>query len=418
VTPPSNANSPSPHYLCPSARWHASIRVTQANRPIGTMVAAAMLLGLLPSIPSFGEQHIRGAEERHERSEPHMGTEFRVICYSSDRELTERAMGDAFRRIAELDERLSDYQSASELSQLSLSSPHDEWRDVGPDLWNVLVESQRVSQRSGGAFDVTLGPLTRVWRRARRRREPPPLELIQEARNVVGYANIQLRDRFESNASRQVRLLRADMRLDLGGIAKGYATEEALRVLQRWGIERALVDGGGDLTVGAAPPGETGWRIGIAPWEANAPPSRFVRLQHRSIATSGDFWQAIEIDGKRYSHILDPRTGWGIERRSTVTVIARRGSLADALASAVSVLGPEAGMQLIRHWDDVELLVLVDESAEGDANEASPRASPLPDPPGTEPALRRNVGRGLVEWSTAGFARYLEEVRDGSPSEP
>jgi FAD:protein FMN transferase len=365
---------------------------------------ALCLLLLGGASTAGGERH-----ERYERSEPYMGTEFHIVCYAGDAELARLAMADAFRRIGELDSRLSDYQSASELSQLSLSAPHEEWRDVSRDLWSLLVESQRVSRLSGGAFDVTLGPLTRLWRRARRRHEVPPQDLLQEARSRVGYQYIVLRDAHDLEGGLQVKLQRPDMRLDLGGIAKGYAAEEALRVLARWGIERALVDAGGDLAVGAPPPAEVGWRIGIAPLDAGAPPSQFLRLAHRSVATSGDFWQAIELDGQRYSHILDPRTGWGVTRRSTVSVIARRGSLADALASAVSVLGPEEGGQLVRHWEGVELLVLVSDAG-GDDSEASETHIARE---ATEPGDLhcRRIGEHVIEWRTPGWDRYLEGAR-------
>jgi FAD:protein FMN transferase len=364
-----------------------------------------------PTSAGFAQEEGAAGPQRVERTEVHMGTEFKIIAYGNQPEVTQRAITDAFARIAELDSRLSDYDSSSELSQLSLSAPHPEWCEVSHDLWNVLVESQRVSHLSGGAFDITLGPLTRIWRRARRRQEAPSTELLEEARQAAGYKHLLLREPDDSIARRKVRLLRPQMRLDLGGIAKGYAVEEGLRALHRWGIDRALVDGGGDLAVGAPPPGESGWRIGIAPLQADAGPSRFVRLSHRSIATSGDYWQYIEIDGIRYSHILDPRTGRGVTRRSTVTVIARRGSLADALASAVSVLGPRQGMELVRNWEDVELLVLAESHGTG-GQVARSTADPHEldkSKPRSEPGKERQARRPQVqEWSSPGFARYLE----------
>jgi thiamine biosynthesis lipoprotein len=138
------------------------------------------------------------------------------------------------------------------------------------------------------------------------------------------------------------------MRLDLGGIAKGYAVDEALAVLGRMGIRSALVSGGGDLAVSAAPPGQGGWRIEVpSPDTTNGAPTTFVLLKHGALATSGDLFQHLEIDGVRYSHIVDPRTGMGLTDRSQVTVIARDCLTADSLATAVSVLGPPAGLNLI-----------------------------------------------------------------------
>ena len=137
------------------------------------------------------------------------------------------------------------------------------------------------------------------------------------------------------------------MQLDLGGIAKGYAVDEALAVLAAADVTRALVDAGGDMRLGDPPPGKPGWRIGVAPLEADGPPSRRLSLSGVAVASSGDAWQYIEIDGTRYSHIVDPRTGLALTDHSSVTVVAPDGITADALASAVSVLGPEQGLKLI-----------------------------------------------------------------------
>jgi thiamine biosynthesis lipoprotein len=138
------------------------------------------------------------------------------------------------------------------------------------------------------------------------------------------------------------------MRLDLGGIAKGYALDEALKVLYAHGLRRALVAGGGDMVAGEPPPGKRGWRIEVAPLDVtNAPPPCYVSLARSGLATSGDLFQHLEIQGQRYSHIVDPRTGIGLTDHSLVTVIARDGMTADSLSTAVSVLGPTRGVRLV-----------------------------------------------------------------------
>jgi thiamine biosynthesis lipoprotein len=213
---------------------------------------------------------------------------------------------------------------------------------VSDDLWRVLKEAQDMAQKSGGAFDVTVGPVVRLWRRARIRRQLPSPERMKTARQKVGYKLIRLHPE-----SQQVELLEPDMLLDLGGIAKGYAADEALAVLRKHGIRRALVDAGGDIVLGDPPPGRPAWRIGVAPLDDDAPPSQFLALANVAVATSGDAWQHVVIDGVRYSHIIDPRTGTGLTDHSSVTVVARDGITADALASAVSVLGPEKGIELV-----------------------------------------------------------------------
>jgi FAD:protein FMN transferase len=152
-----------------------------------------------------------------------------------------------------------------------------------------------------------------------------------------------------------VELLLPDMRLDLGGIAKGYAIDEAMKILAQHGIQSAMIMGGGDLAVSGPPPGRTGWRIEIAPMDIpEAPPAQHAVLTHRALATSGDVFQHLEIDGRRYSHIVDPRTGLGLTDQSLVTVIASDAFTADSLATAASVLGPKRGLALLTATENVE----------------------------------------------------------------
>lgn len=296
--------------------------------------------------------------ERFEASQLHMGTKFTIVLYANDAQAANRALRDAFSRIRQLDERLSDYRSDSELSLLSQSAPRSPSdtptaRPVSSDLWNVLSHAQELSRCTDGAFDVTVGPLTRLWRRARRRRELPAPDRLAAARSAVGYEYVTLH-----SADRSVTLRRPNMRLDLGGIAKGFAADEALAALARHGIDRAMVNAGGDMSLGAPPPDSEGWKIGIASLDAKAPPSRFLQLQRCGVATSGDLWQFVEINGRRYSHILDPRTGMGLTQRSSVTVVAPNGIMADSLASAVSVLGRDQGLRLVDETEGTSALFL------------------------------------------------------------
>jgi thiamine biosynthesis lipoprotein len=149
------------------------------------------------------------------------------------------------------------------------------------------------------------------------------------------------------------------MRLDLGGIAKGYALDEAAAVLRDQGVARFLVSGGGDMVVGEPPPGEVGWRVEVAALDVpGAPPARVLRLRQTALVTSGDFFQRAEIGGVRYSHIVDPRTGIGLTDHSLVTLIGPKAMTVDALSKLVSVLGPDRGLGLLRqHFPEVDALV-------------------------------------------------------------
>src|SRR5262249_28184538 len=156
---------------------------------------------------------------------------------------------------------------------------------------------------------------------ARRTHELPDAKELSRARALVGYQNLRL-----DAKARTVQLLKPGMQLDLGGIAKGYSADEALAVLRKNGITRALVAAGGDIAVGDAPPDVDGWKIGIAPLEdPDKKPTRYLILQNAAMSTSGDAEQYVEISGKRYSHIVDPRTGIGLVGRQSVTVVARKG---------------------------------------------------------------------------------------------
>jgi thiamine biosynthesis lipoprotein len=278
-----------------------------------------------------------------------MGVPFRVTLYAAD-EATARAAADAaFARIAQLNAVLSDYDPDSELSRLSRTSGQAKAVPVSRDLWRVLERAQALAEKTEGAFDVTCGPLVNVWRRARRKGELPSEALLAEMRVRVGYRNV----RFDP-AAQAVELLVPEMRLDCGAIAKGYAVDEALAVLKSRGIGSALVAGSGDMAASGAPPGTEGWRIEVSALEAaGAPAPEVVFLKDSAIATSGDAFQYVEIAGRRYSHIVDPRTGVGLTDHSLVTVLARDCFTADSLATVVSVLGPGRGVRFIEETSGV-----------------------------------------------------------------
>ncbi len=279
---------------------------------------------------------------RYEFTGIEMAVPIRIVLYAENEGVAKAAADAALARFRELNGVMSDYDPTSEVRQLSATSGSGEAVHVGNDLWRVLVRAKQLSRDTDGAFDVTIGPVVRLWRRARRQEQLPSPERIAQARKAVGYEAIEL-----DESKHTVRLTRPEMWIDLGGIAKGYALDEALKTIAEHGIRVALIDAGGDIVLGDAPPNRPGWVIGVAALELNARPSVFLSISNTAIATSGDSWQFVEIDGKRYSHLVDPRTGIGLTDHSSVTVIASDAMTADVLASAVSVLGPKAGLKVI-----------------------------------------------------------------------
>ncbi len=291
------------------------------------------------------------ALERHSFSHPQMGTLFRIICYAESRPQAERAAEAAFSRIDSLNSVFSDYDPDSELSGISATAGKPGDRAVSEDLWALLVQAQELARLSEGAFDITIGPLSRLWRWSFRRQQWPPHDRLTAARKAVGYEALELKP-----DTRSVQLLRDSMRLDAGGIAKGYAVDAAMKVLQAHGIRHALVDGGGDMLASQAPPGAEAWVVELPPVEGA---DSLLLLANEAIATSGDTYRYLEWEGKRYSHIIDPRTGLGVDHGALVTVRAPSCSLADALASTLTVLDPNQHGSFLSHFENVAARIIL-----------------------------------------------------------
>lgn len=249
----------------------------------------------------------------------------------------------ALDEVARLDRVLSDYDPTSEVSRLSAAAPTARPVPLSADLAAVLTRAVEFRTASGGAFDPTVGPLTTLWRQARRSGRMPLPERLATARAAVGPEALVL----EGDPPAAL-LTRPGMRLDLGGIGMGYAIDRALALLAARGVDAALVDASGDIGASAPPPGSTGWRVAVAPLDPRQPAGETVSLAHAAVTTSGDAFQAVVIDGRRYSHVVDPRTGLGVAGPAAVTVIAADATTADAVATAASVLGPVAGLAFVQ----------------------------------------------------------------------
>jgi thiamine biosynthesis lipoprotein len=270
-----------------------------------------------------------------------MGTTARVVVYAPTVTDARNAADLAFARIAALDARLSDYRPDSELSRLT-RGPVGRPIPVSDDLMAVLGAAEALAARSDGAFDVTVGPLSKLWRRARRQIELPSQEELAAAKAATGFRHITI-----DPAARTVTVHKAGMLLDAGGIAKGYAADEALEVLRHRGLPRALAALGGDIAAGDAPPGSSGWQVALAGLDAGTvAPSSPLTVTNAGVSTSGDAEQWVEIDGRRYSHIVNPHTGLGITGRRTVSVLARDAMTSDMLATALSVMDLDDGLAL------------------------------------------------------------------------
>lgn len=264
-----------------------------------------------------------------------MGTLFSITVYAASEQQAKEAFHAAFTRIAELDMALSDYKPDSELSlitQRAVLKP----TPISSDLFRVLAKSQSIAGQTDGAFDVTVGPLTHLWRKSRRAHALPEAAVLQDALAHTGYQKMHLDAKTQT-----VSFDQAGMLLDVGGIAKGYAADEALAAISHLGIKSALVAASGDLAFSDAPPGEPGWTVAI-----DALPKPLL-LSNAAVSTSGSSEQHFVVNGVLYSHILNPKTGLGLTTNITTSVIAPIGADADALATALNVLGVDRAIAFI-----------------------------------------------------------------------
>lgn len=309
-------------------------------------VAAAVVALGCDRGPAAGDTAARAAV-RVAETRPLMGVAWTITVFAEDREEADRAIAAGFAEAGRIERVLSDYDPASELSRLSAAAPTAAPVRVGDDLWAVLERADEIRLLTAGAFDITVGPLTSLWRQSRRSGHLPRPDKLAAAREAVGGSLIAL-----DHVARTAALARPGMRLDPGGIGMGYAADRVLEVLHEHGIESAMVDASGDVVVSGPPPGTDGWRVLVAGMPGTDDGGALV-LHDAAVTTSGDASQFVEIDGRRYSHIVDPRTGIGVDGPAAVTVIAADGITADAVATAASVLGPDAGPVAIARFPGV-----------------------------------------------------------------
>jgi len=273
-----------------------------------------------------------------------MGTTVEISIYPSD----EKALEEAFNEIKKVDNLMSIYKEDSEVSSLNRQGE----MEVSSETLKVIKKALEFSQISGGAFDITCKPLINLWKKAKKEMKVPGEEEINKALSSVGYEKIILKGNLVSFKEK-------GMQIDLGGIAKGYAVDKAIEVLKKKGIKRALVDAGGDLYVlGESPEGEK-WQIGIQDPRHQDKIFSVIKLKDKGVATSGDYRRYFTIEGKRYSHIVDPKTGQTVEDvPMSVTIVAPEATTADALATGIFVLGPEKGMELLNSLPEAEGMII------------------------------------------------------------
>lgn len=285
---------------------------------------------------------------RFSYTELHMGVPARLVLYATDEAAAQTAARAAYNRVARLDDIFSDYRPDSEIGRL-VAAPPGQAQPISPELAGLLAQALALSTHTDGAFDITLGPLIGLWRETRRSGQLPTPEMVQATQERVGWRHIHLDRRAGT-----VTLDRGGLALDFGAMAKGYAGDEALRVLREHGVSRALFEAGGDMVAGDPPPGRGGWQVAVPDFGDGA---LTVSLTNRGLSSSGDTEQYVDLNGQRYSHVVDARTGLGSTLRQQALVVAPTGAASDGLATALTLLDHEERAATLANYPDAVALV-------------------------------------------------------------
>ena len=296
-----------------------------------------LVLFSLPLAVAVGYDRPAGKAEtlRLEASVEAMGSTFSIAVYGEDRAKMEAAVDAAFEEARRLDHMLSNYKPESELSEVNREAA-SRAIEVTPELFDLLSACVGYSRESEGAFDITVGPLMKVWGFYKGTGRLPHRAEVRSAVDRVGYRNILL-----DPVKRTVRFARSGVELDPGGIGKGYAVDRMAAVLKQYGIGTGLVSASGSSMYAiGAPPGEKGWRVNIRDPKDDRKSVAEVYLKDESMSTSGNYEKFFRAEGKIFSHIMDPRTGWPAQGVLSVSVVAPRTLDSEAWTKPLFVNGP------------------------------------------------------------------------------
>lgn len=284
---------------------------------------------MLTASPTFRREKVR-----YEDNHVSMACTYHVVVYGDDQDLLRKAVDNAFQEIDRIDRLMSHYKPDSPLSRLNREASQGPVA-VDAELFDFIAECLRYSSLSEGGFDVTVGPLMKAWGFFRGEGRMPSAEELSAARQSVGFRYVIL-----NAQERTIQFARPGVELDLGGIAKGYAVDRAVSVLKRDGISSALVSAGGSTIYGlGAPPHQVGWEEKIQDPVVPNKTAVTVRLKNQALSVSGSYEKFFEVNKHRYSHIMDPRTGWPVEGILSVAVITENGTAGDALDNVFYVQG-------------------------------------------------------------------------------
>ena len=289
----------------------------------------------------FSTPLLQAQTRKFSYSEMKMGSAFNLIIVSADSNKANHLARKSYELVDSLNHIFSNYDSSSELSKINASAGLLPYK-MSRAMLDLVQKSQYAYIQSKGAYDISIGPLSSLWRNARKAKLFPEASTVLATKKLVGFAQIKINKRLGT-----IFLPNANMQLDFGGIAKGYIAQWVINFLKANGIQQALVDAGGDIVMSGAPLNQQGWLIGVnLPETTDQLLNKKLQLSNCSVATSGDVFQFIEYKGVKYSHIINPLTGYGVTNLRNVTIVAKTGATADWLATACSILPIKEAKQL------------------------------------------------------------------------
>jgi len=281
--------------------------------------------------------------KRFQFTENKMGSPFNLVFYHTDSGEAISIAKECFALVDSLNNIFSDYTSTSEVGMLgSMTVVKDQ--KVSDELFAMIVRSKEAWKRSGKTFDITIGALTQLWRKAKAEKRFPSEAEVKTAKQSCGFKNLII-----NQTKRTISFKNQGMRLDFGGIVPGYAAQRVIDFLKSKNINIALADASGDIVMSNAPPDKNGWIIGInLPERENELWDKKLELKNCAVSTSGDVYRYTIHNGKKYSHIIDPGTGYGVTSQRNVTVITKYAADADWLATACSILPIKKALALAK----------------------------------------------------------------------
>ncbi|MGD2123424.1 MAG: FAD:protein FMN transferase [Gemmatimonadota bacterium] len=302
---------------------------------------------------------ISGPDSLYHFTRPVMGTDAEIYLYAESGEAASELFQAAFAEIEAAEDALSIYSPTSEISRINQNAGVEPVT-TDPEVFHLIGLALDCSERTGGAFDITVGPLVEAWGFFRGGGRSPSPEELSAARANSGWKKVAL-----DEGRRSVRFRVPGVELDLGGLGKGWALDRAARKLKGLGVEAALLGLGQStyLAIGA-PPDTEGWVVSIPDPRSSTEAISTIRLRDRALSTSGNAERYFVLDGRRLSHIIDPRTGRPAEGVEQVTVAALNATESDALSTALFVMGPQAARQLHEGDPGFQALMILDQGAD------------------------------------------------------